>query len=272
MKAGRAVATDKSMKPSVVTLFAFAAILPAVVTVMIVNHNRAASLSKDSQNLQQSSGPTVPAISVGSLSRSQYDKTVTELEAQNPKLNPDSPSFVPELTQGVMRQQWVYVQSGIEETAALRRAVSDFRAQEAAEERLTRDAAEQARQYSYQRMERLDRRLFEIQAAHDAAVRQRAEETDRASQISDASQRLVRQLEYSKPRVAHQMTNEAPVAPPPQPEAFQPPPRGTTNVTTGEFLAPIGPNFVGTRNGTVFVPAGPNGLINTRTGRFVPTF
>lgn len=47
--------------------------------------------------------------------------------------------------------------------------------------------------------------------------------------------------------------------------------RGAINPRTGEFYAPAGDGYVSTRNGTYFTSAGPNGVINTRTGEFVPT-
>jgi hypothetical protein len=43
------------------------------------------------------------------------------------------------------------------------------------------------------------------------------------------------------------------------------------NPRTGEVMVPTGPNYTGTRDGTVYVPAGPHGVIDTRSGRFVPT-
>ena len=47
---------------------------------------------------------------------------------------------------------------------------------------------------------------------------------------------------------------------------------GITDVRTGEFLAPAGNGYVSTRNGTFYTPAGSNGITNTRTGQFIPTF
>lgn len=44
---------------------------------------------------------------------------------------------------------------------------------------------------------------------------------------------------------------------------------GAVNPFTGEFYAPAGNGYVSTRTGTFFAPAGPNGVIDTRTGRFV---
>jgi hypothetical protein len=49
-----------------------------------------------------------------------------------------------------------------------------------------------------------------------------------------------------------------------------PPSPGAINPRTGEFYAPAGSGYVGTRDGTYYAPAGPNGVINTRTGEFVP--
>jgi len=40
------------------------------------------------------------------------------------------------------------------------------------------------------------------------------------------------------------------------------------NPHTGEVLTPAGPNYIGTRDGTLYIPTGPGGpLLNTRTGR-----
>lgn len=45
---------------------------------------------------------------------------------------------------------------------------------------------------------------------------------------------------------------------------------GAINPFTGEFLAPAGDGYVGTRDGTYYTPAGSHGIINTRTGEFSP--
>jgi hypothetical protein len=43
------------------------------------------------------------------------------------------------------------------------------------------------------------------------------------------------------------------------------------NPQTGEVIVPTGPNYTGTQDGRVYVPAGPHGVIDTRSGRYVPT-
>lgn len=48
--------------------------------------------------------------------------------------------------------------------------------------------------------------------------------------------------------------------------------QGITNTVSGEFLAPVGGGFVGTRDGRLYVPAGPNGIIDTRTGQYIPAY
>lgn len=49
------------------------------------------------------------------------------------------------------------------------------------------------------------------------------------------------------------------------------PKRPVTNTLNGEVLLPSGRNFIGSRDGRVYVPAGPNGgLIDTRGGGYVP--
>lgn len=45
---------------------------------------------------------------------------------------------------------------------------------------------------------------------------------------------------------------------------------GAINPVTGEYYAPAGQGYVGTRDGTYYAPAGPNGVIDTRTGKFIP--
>lgn len=45
---------------------------------------------------------------------------------------------------------------------------------------------------------------------------------------------------------------------------------GAFNSVTGEYLAPAGKGYVGTRDGRYYAPAGPHGVIDTRTGQFMP--
>jgi hypothetical protein len=45
---------------------------------------------------------------------------------------------------------------------------------------------------------------------------------------------------------------------------------GKVNPRTGEYYAPAGSGYVG-RDGIYYAPAGPSGVINTRTGEFIPT-
>jgi len=45
---------------------------------------------------------------------------------------------------------------------------------------------------------------------------------------------------------------------------------GAVNPVTGEYYAPAGRGYVGTRDGTYYAPAGTNGMIDTRTGQFIP--
>ena len=40
--------------------------------------------------------------------------------------------------------------------------------------------------------------------------------------------------------------------------------------TTVRYEPCDGPNYVGTRSGTVYMPVGPNGVINPRNGSFIP--
>ena len=49
-------------------------------------------------------------------------------------------------------------------------------------------------------------------------------------------------------------------------------PRASLGVTTsyGEVFMPSGTGFVGTRDGTYYAPSGPNGVIDTRTGQYIP--
>jgi hypothetical protein len=60
-------------------------------------------------------------------------------------------------------------------------------------------------------------------------------------------------------------------------EFVQAGPRGSSpapnlvNPRNGEVAVPTGPNYTNTRDGTLYVPAGPSGVIDTRSGRFIPT-
>ena len=73
---------------------------------------------------------------------------------------------------------------------------------------------------------------------------------------------------YSK----YGMNPVAPEPPPPLEQSrHQKPNTGLTNPITGEHYTPSGPGYVGTRDGTYYAPAGPNGVINTKTGQFIPT-
>lgn len=45
---------------------------------------------------------------------------------------------------------------------------------------------------------------------------------------------------------------------------------GAINPITGEYYAPSGSGYVGTRDGTYYAPAGPSGVIDTKTGKFIP--
>ncbi|AMK24907.1 tetratricopeptide repeat protein [Sphingobium sp. TKS] len=48
------------------------------------------------------------------------------------------------------------------------------------------------------------------------------------------------------------------------------PNNGAVDVRTGRYYAPAGAGYVNTQNGTYYAPAGPNGVIDTRTGAFIP--
>jgi len=47
-------------------------------------------------------------------------------------------------------------------------------------------------------------------------------------------------------------------------------PSGAYNPWTGESLMKAGPGYVGTQDGTYYAPAGPKGVVNTKTGEFIP--
>lgn len=49
------------------------------------------------------------------------------------------------------------------------------------------------------------------------------------------------------------------------------PAAGAFNPQSGEHYSSAGPGYVSDRDGTYYAPAGPNGVINTRTGTFIPT-
>jgi hypothetical protein len=53
--------------------------------------------------------------------------------------------------------------------------------------------------------------------------------------------------------------------------ALPPQNTGAIDPSTGYYYSPSGSGYVSTRDGTYYVPAGPNGVINTRSGQFIPT-
>ncbi|WP_340264904.1 tetratricopeptide repeat protein [Sphingobium mellinum] len=59
-------------------------------------------------------------------------------------------------------------------------------------------------------------------------------------------------------------------AAPTPPRSTSPSNVGAINPRTGEFYAPSGSGFTSTRDGTYYAPAGPNGVVDTRTGQFIP--
>ena len=92
------------------------------------------------------------------------------------------------------------------------------------------------------------RRLAEAQAEEKAEAQRLAQKRERARRRDDEEGRNTSHLTNSTPNS-----------------------RGAVNPVTGEFYAPAGGgNLVGTRDGTLFTPAGPSGYINSRTGQFVP--
>ena len=45
---------------------------------------------------------------------------------------------------------------------------------------------------------------------------------------------------------------------------------GTIEVRTGQYYAPAGTGYVNPQNGTFYAPSGSNGVVDTRTGAFIP--
>lgn len=45
---------------------------------------------------------------------------------------------------------------------------------------------------------------------------------------------------------------------------------GAINVRTGQYYAPAGAGYVNPQDGTYYAPAGPTGVVDTRTGAFIP--
>jgi hypothetical protein len=46
---------------------------------------------------------------------------------------------------------------------------------------------------------------------------------------------------------------------------------GAIDVRSGQYYAPAGAGYVNPQNGTYYAPSGPNGVVDTRTGAFIPT-
>lgn len=213
--------------------------------------------------------------------KTAYDLTVADLERQNPVLNPDSPSFNPAITAAVVSRRDELARGGMNMPDAIHKAVLEFRTAQAADERAARDANARAEQSYYAEQ---DRRQQQNLAAQNEAYRlaeiRREQEATVAAEMAQ-QQRFARQQQaIEAQRRAYQRrlatANGLAVSTPVSPGTINvltgptPVSQGAINVVTGEFMAPGGPNLISTRNGTVYVPAGPNGYTNTRTGQFVP--
>lgn len=92
-----------------------------------------------------------------------------------------------------------------------------------------------------------------------------------------ARRQVMREEQARIDRAIREAGGTAQSAPVPQyqprvPQAVAAPPPPIVNTVTGEMLNPTGGgHYVGSRDGRLYAPAGPNGIIDTRTGRFVPT-
>lgn len=47
--------------------------------------------------------------------------------------------------------------------------------------------------------------------------------------------------------------------------------RGLIDSNSGQYMAPAAGGYIDPRNGTFYAQSGPNGVVNTRTGEFIPT-
>jgi len=132
------------------------------------------------------------------------------------------------------------------------------------------ETAEQAR----------DRRLRNAwsSSARKQVLRDEQRRIDRANRDPDFERRLnnawsadtrrqvYREAGMESPSRASMRRHATPVPPAP---AVPPP---MTNTATGEPLIPSGGgHYTGTWDGRLYAPAGPNGIIDTQTGQFIPT-
>lgn len=107
------------------------------------------------------------------------------------------------------------------------------------------------------------------QQASDRRLRDAWSPSARRQVMREEQARIDREI-----REAGGTVQSAPVPqyPPRVPQAVAAPPPPIVNTVTGEMLNPTGGgHYVGTRDGRLYAPAGPNGIIDTRTGQFVPT-
>jgi len=178
----------------------------------------------------------------------KYDRTVRELELQNPQLNPDSPYFDKVATAEVVRRRNVYKQLGLDDSDALRRAVLEFRTAQAAVEREANDAKALASQANDMKQDQIRQQISVQEAENVRTINRRLDEAATEASRAQSRQHIPQVTLTPEPSRAN----------------------GIVIGTTGEFLAPAGPNFVSTRDGTLYVRSGPNGIINTRTGQFAP--
>lgn len=130
----------------------------------------------------------------------------------------------------------------------------DEEQREAKEESIKQRNHEQARRKAAEQAEK-DRLTTSIEEARKAA----AGAEYRARQAEAAAESAKQQVEMGKSAYQQRKTR-----------VLIDQNTGAINPRTGEHYSPAGPGYVGTRDGTYYAPAGPNGVINTRTGEYVP--
>jgi hypothetical protein len=180
----------------------------------------------------------------------------------------------------------------MEMSDAIRKAVLDLRTIQAANERASLDAQAQAEQAYYVEQNLRQQQMLSAQDdAFRATERRREEETAVATALAQQQEYTREQQAYyaeqnlrkqqmllaqdEEYRATKRRREEEAAATTALAQQHNGPPTGSTgaiNVVTGEYMAPAGPNLVGTQDGTVYVGAGPNGYVNSRTGEFIPTF
>jgi hypothetical protein len=276
------------MHPRTFIVFAVGGLLSVGVTVLI-------SL-RDEPNgnvVSMMSGNTPKAIITSNQARERpadvlYDAAVKEIEAKIPELNPDSQFYSAQLAAVVIGKRDAYEKQGMAAHIALRRAVDETQAQRRNDDSLRDQEAIHARRFATMELEMEEQRkrsdiTDRLASAHIAMnleiVNGRIQNAISNKDIDEIRRLLVERDQMVDNAIYTELTRRETVARAEeearhsiasisrQNEVGVSSTTGGVNVITGEALIPSGPNLVGTRDGKLYIPVGPNTYLDSRTGK-----